>query len=82
MSAPIDVLIVGAGPTGLMLALSLMKSLDPPRIRIVDKAPRRSMRSRAIVVQPRSLELLQKFDIQANDSSLTPMPRTNVSSRL
>lgn len=56
--ADVDVLIVGAGPTGLMLALELSRYSVP--FRIVDKEALRSDRSRAIVVQPRSLELLSR----------------------
>ncbi|KAH8805969.1 FAD binding domain-containing protein [Xylogone sp. PMI_703] len=54
----IDVLIVGGGPTGLMLALEL--AAQDVSFRIIDKAPHRSEQSRALVVQPRSLELLNR----------------------
>ena len=51
-----QVLISGAGPTGLMLAGQLAS--QGIRCRIIDKAAARSPHSRALVVQPRTLELL------------------------
>lgn len=61
MSYDIDVLIVGAGPTGLMLANEL--AAFGVSLRIVDKAPVRSDKSRAIVVQSRGLELLDRHGL-------------------
>lgn len=61
MSYDIDVLIVGAGPTGLMLANEL--TAFGVSLRIVDKAPVRSNKSRAIVVQSRGLELLDRHGL-------------------
>jgi len=49
-----DVLIVGAGPTGLTLALWLTRFGIP--VRIVDSAPGAGTTSRALVVQARILE--------------------------
>ncbi|RFU35186.1 hypothetical protein B7463_g1102, partial [Scytalidium lignicola] len=57
----VDVLIIGGGPTGLMLALEL--ALQDVSFRILDKALNRSDQSRALVVQPRSLELLNRHGI-------------------
>src|SRR5580700_10040334 len=56
-----DVLIVGAGPTGLMLACELVRS--NVRFRIVDKITEPSTRSRALVVHARTLELLEKLGV-------------------
>lgn len=52
-----DVLVVGAGPTGLTLAAEL--AARGVGCRIVEKAPSRSTHSRALVVQPRTLELFR-----------------------
>jgi 2-polyprenyl-6-methoxyphenol hydroxylase-like FAD-dependent oxidoreductase len=49
--------VVGAGPTGLILALILTKNAIP--VRIIDKKPGPSDESRAIAVQARTLELYQ-----------------------
>ncbi|ERT00964.1 hypothetical protein HMPREF1624_02199 [Sporothrix schenckii ATCC 58251] len=61
MSYDIDVLIVGAGPTGLMLATEL--TAFGVSLRIIDKAPVRSDKSRALVVQSRGLELLERHGL-------------------
>ncbi len=57
----VDVLVVGGGPTGLVMAAEL--AARSVSCRIVDKAPVRSQYSRALVVQARSLELMQKMGI-------------------
>src|ERR1700722_15117743 len=58
----IDVLIVGAGPTGLMLACQL--SLHPNiSVRIVDKNSGPTTQSRAIGIQARTLELFSQLGI-------------------
>ena len=59
--APIDALIVGAGPTGLALATQLQEY--GTRFRIVDRALDRVRESRALAVQPRTLEMLAKYGI-------------------
>jgi 2-polyprenyl-6-methoxyphenol hydroxylase-like FAD-dependent oxidoreductase len=56
-----QVLIIGAGPTGLMLAGQLVA--QGVRCRIIDKAAARSPHSRALVVQPRTLELLDPMGL-------------------
>jgi 2-polyprenyl-6-methoxyphenol hydroxylase-like FAD-dependent oxidoreductase len=55
------VLIVGAGPTGLVLALWLTKS--GVAVRIIDKAPEAGTTSRALAVQARTLEFYQQLDV-------------------
>ena len=57
----IDVLIIGAGPTGLMLALEL--SLQNIPFRIIDALKIPSRQSRALVLHSRTLELLQRHEI-------------------
>lgn len=53
-----QVLIIGAGPVGLTMALALARHV---RVRIVDKNSQRTDKSKALVIWPRTLELL---DIQ------------------
>ncbi|KAK4100151.1 hypothetical protein N658DRAFT_140406 [Parathielavia hyrcaniae] len=53
-----DVLIVGAGPVGTSLALEL--ALHRVSFRIIDREPVRSNKSKALIVQPRTLELLNR----------------------
>ena len=53
----VDVLVVGAGPTGLTLAVQLAGY--GIRVRIVDPKPHPVLESRALAVQPRSLEVLR-----------------------
>jgi len=56
-----DVLVVGAGPTGLTLATAL--AAFGVNCRIIDKATDRALESRALAVQPRSLEVLRSFGL-------------------
>jgi len=56
-----DVLIVGAGPTGLVLALWLTKL--GVGVRIVDKTQGPGTTSRAVAVQARTLELYAQLDL-------------------
>ena len=57
----IEVLITGAGPTGLVLALWLTKL--GVKLRIVDKAPRAGTTSRALAVQARTLEFYRQIGL-------------------
>jgi 2-polyprenyl-6-methoxyphenol hydroxylase-like FAD-dependent oxidoreductase len=56
-----DVLIIGAGPTGLVLALWLTKL--GVKVRIIDKTAGPGTTSRALAVQARTLELYQQMDL-------------------
>ncbi len=56
-----DVLVVGVGPTGLVLALWLTRL--GVRVRIVDQIAEPGTTSRAIVVQARTLELYRQIDL-------------------
>jgi 2-polyprenyl-6-methoxyphenol hydroxylase-like FAD-dependent oxidoreductase len=55
------VLIVGAGPTGLVLALWLTKL--GVRVRIIDKTAEPGTTSRAVAVQVRTLEFYRQVDL-------------------
>jgi 2-polyprenyl-6-methoxyphenol hydroxylase-like FAD-dependent oxidoreductase len=61
MTDIIDVLIVGAGPTGAMLALEL--AMQNISFRIIDSASIRSDKSRALVLHSRTLELLDRHGV-------------------
>jgi 2-polyprenyl-6-methoxyphenol hydroxylase-like FAD-dependent oxidoreductase len=57
----VDVLVVGAGPTGLALAAQLTRY--GTNVRIVDRLLDRVRESRALAVQPRTLEVLDPFGV-------------------
>ena len=59
--ATVDVLIVGAGPTGLALAAELAAFGVRPRI--VDRSDDRARESRALAIQPRTLEVLAPLGV-------------------
>jgi 2-polyprenyl-6-methoxyphenol hydroxylase-like FAD-dependent oxidoreductase len=56
-----EVLIVGAGPTGLVLALWLHRL--GVKVRIIDRAAEAGTTSRALVVHARTLELYRQVDL-------------------
>src|SRR5258705_628015 len=56
-----DVLIAGAGPTGLVLALWLPRL--GVRVRIIDQTAEPGTTSRALAVQARTLELYRQIDL-------------------
>jgi 2-polyprenyl-6-methoxyphenol hydroxylase-like FAD-dependent oxidoreductase len=56
-----DVLVVGAGPTGLVLALWLTKL--GVKVRILDKTAAPGTTSRALAVHARTLELYRQLDL-------------------
>src|SRR5258708_12360157 len=62
MSEPVlPVLVVGAGPSGWMVANELARHGVPPRI--VDRGPAPATTSRALVVQPRTLEIFDDIGV-------------------
>lgn len=56
-----DVLVVGAGPTGLFMAIELIRR--GLTVRIVDKASAPSDKSKAIAIQARTLEIFDQIGI-------------------
>jgi 2-polyprenyl-6-methoxyphenol hydroxylase-like FAD-dependent oxidoreductase len=56
-----DVLICGAGPTGMILALRLVRA--GIRVRLIDAAPQAGTTSRAMVVHARTLEFYKQMGI-------------------
>lgn len=61
LSSEIDVLIVGAGPTGLVLASELLRR--GVHCRVIDKLDAYATSSRGHGLQPRSLEILDNMGI-------------------
>jgi 2-polyprenyl-6-methoxyphenol hydroxylase-like FAD-dependent oxidoreductase len=70
-----DVLIIGAGPTGLVLALWLTKL--GVKVRIVDKTAEPGTTSRALAVQARTLELYRQLDQGQEGSSARSQPQSS-----
>src|ERR1700736_491122 len=58
---PIPVLVVGAGPTGLTMAIELAR--HGVAVRIIDREPQPPITSRALVVQPRTLEIFDDMGV-------------------
>ncbi|AND15236.1 FAD-dependent monooxygenase [Rathayibacter tritici] len=56
----VPVLIVGAGPAGLMAAVELTRRAVP--VRIIDRLPEASRHSKALGVWPRTFELFQRIN--------------------
>ena len=56
-----DVLVVGAGPTGL--ALALQAHAHGAQVRIVERRPQAFRRSRAFLTHPRTLEVLRPLGV-------------------
>ncbi|MGE0494333.1 MAG: FAD-dependent monooxygenase [Vulcanimicrobiota bacterium] len=56
-----DILIVGAGPTGLLLAIELARRAIPHRL--IDKAILRTQESQALGLHPRTLEVLENVGV-------------------
>jgi 2-polyprenyl-6-methoxyphenol hydroxylase-like FAD-dependent oxidoreductase len=60
-AAPVDVLIAGAGPTGLTLALQALA--HGARVRIVERRREAFRPSRALIMHPRTLEVLRPLGV-------------------
>ncbi len=56
-----EVMIIGAGPSGLMMALTLQKEGIP--FRIIEKKSSFSDQSKALAIQARSLEILERLEV-------------------
>src|SRR6266540_1514870 len=67
---PVEVLVVGAGPTGLALAAHLRAFAS--HVRIVDRQPDRTHESRALAIQPRTLEVLAGLGVTPELLVLAP----------
>jgi 2-polyprenyl-6-methoxyphenol hydroxylase-like FAD-dependent oxidoreductase len=67
------VLVVGAGPVGLVLACELARR-DVP-LRVIDKLPEPTDESRAIVIHARSLEMMERVGVA--DALIASGVRTN-----
>jgi len=61
IESKVDVLIIGAGPAGLMCAHGLAKA--GVNVRIVDKRPAKVAAGQADGIQPRTLEVLQSYGL-------------------
>ncbi|KAJ5930569.1 hypothetical protein N7466_006062 [Penicillium verhagenii] len=73
----IDVLIIGAGPTGLVLALWLHK--QGIKVRIVDQADGPAKNSRALAVHARILELYRQLNLADElEANGYPVLATNI----
>lgn len=59
-----DVLIIGAGPTGLMMASELTRY--GLKCRIIDKRTKFSDKSKALAIQPRTLEIFDHLGISSH----------------
>ncbi|GIG61374.1 oxygenase [Longispora fulva] len=68
-----EILVVGAGPTGLTMAAELAR--HGAAVRIVDRATAPATTSRALVVQPRTLELFD--DLGVVDAALAAGTRAD-----
>ena len=66
-------LVVGAGPVGLVMACELARRNVP--VRVIDKLPAPTTESRAILLHSRSLEMLERIGVV--DEIIASGVRTN-----
>ena len=82
MTSPPDVLVAGAGPAGLTLALQAHD--HGARVRIVERRPETFRPSRALIVHPRTLEVLRPLGVTAEllaRADTAPQVRLHMASR-
>ena len=60
-AAKTEVLVVGAGPVGLVMACELARRQVP--VRVIDKLPAPTIESRAILLHSRSLEMMARLGV-------------------
>jgi 2-polyprenyl-6-methoxyphenol hydroxylase-like FAD-dependent oxidoreductase len=83
MTRPADLLVVGAGPTGLTLALQAHD--HGAHVRIVDRRPEPFRPSRALIMHPRTLEVLRPHgvtDAILAHADTAPQARLHLGSRV
>lgn len=74
---PIDVLVAGAGPTGLTLACELRRF--GLQVRVIDPAPRGTEHSKALVLQARTREVFEAMGLRATvEAEAQPLARVNL----
>ena len=73
------VLIVGAGPTGLVLAIELARRGVP--FHLIDRHPQPLGRDRAVAVKSRTLEILQSLGLADPSFSAGAFSAASISSR-
>ncbi|KAH7930836.1 hypothetical protein BV22DRAFT_1124599 [Leucogyrophana mollusca] len=71
-SSPIPVLIAGAGPAGLVAALTLLR--NGVSVRIIDKEPHYRIGQRGPGIFPRALELFHFLEVPEVDEVARPVP--------
>lgn len=64
LSNKVDVLVVGAGPTGLLTALDLARA--GVEVEVIDQAWRSTTQSYACGIHPASLDLLERFGVRSS----------------
>jgi 2-polyprenyl-6-methoxyphenol hydroxylase-like FAD-dependent oxidoreductase len=82
-TADVDILVAGAGPTGL--ALALQADLHGARVRVVERRTDAFRPSRAMVMHPRTLEVLRPLgvtDALLAAGDVSPSVRLHLGSRV